>query len=49
MSRNDRRYAVAVCLFVFLAMGFAGWYENYEPTARPDVERIMQTSAGLPK
>lgn len=35
---RDTRQAVMVCLLVFLALGFAGWYENYvpEPTIDPD-------------
>jgi hypothetical protein len=28
---SERTYAKAVCWFVFLAMGFCGWYENYVP------------------
>ncbi len=41
MSKGDKRYAIAVCVFVFLVMGFCGWYENYVPAPQPNIEQIM--------
>lgn len=44
MSKQDRRYAIGVCLFIFLSLGFAGWYENYQPVPQPSVEQMMAAS-----
>lgn len=38
---SEKRYAIVVCLLVFLAMGFCGWYENYEPAPQADLERLV--------
>lgn len=42
MSKKDERYAKLVCLLIFLAMGFAGWYQNYEPVPQPSLEQMVK-------
>jgi hypothetical protein len=42
MSKGDKRYAIAVCVFVFLAMGFCGWYENHVPAPQPSIEQMVR-------
>jgi hypothetical protein len=42
MDRNEKRYAVLVCLFIVLALGISGWYQNHEPIPQPDVGQVMR-------
>lgn len=43
---NDTRYAVVVGCLVLLAMGFAGWYENYVPVPQPNLDRVYTAQQG---
>lgn len=39
---SETRYAIMVCVFFVLALGFVGWYEHCEqPAPQPSVEQMM--------
>jgi len=48
MKFTETHYAIVVCLFVLLAMSFAGWYENYVPPMI-DQERVCRATDGCNK
>lgn len=48
MKLTDDQYGVLVCVLVLLALGFAGWYENYVPAPEIDMDRVYTAQGQRP-